>query len=135
MYDMPVVGVGKDKLIDGKTVYEWFKEWKPDLIVVEKVGARPGQGVVSMFTFGVSLGVVLGLATATNARLATIAPNTWKRKYGLIGKSKEAAVKEAYMLFPQARPLLTPKRGVTNKEQAVGRADALLLADYGARFV
>lgn len=130
VFDMPVVGTKKDKLIDGALILRELLQIAPSTIAVERVGAMPGQGVVSMFNFGVAFGTVLGLATATGARLILVPPAQWKRQYGLVGKPKEAAVREAYMRVPVARDYLHIKRGVTNKEQAIGRADALLIANY-----
>lgn len=121
---MPVLSAGKDKMLDGEAIYAFLKNSGPKLIVIEKVHAMPGQGVSSMFTFGVSFGTVVGIATCCNARLLLVAPAAWKKKFNLIGKDKDAARKEAYMRFPSLRSELTRKKDV-------GRADALLLAEYG----
>lgn len=121
---MPVIGDGKDKLIDSRMLFAWIVARRPRLIVIEKVGARPGQGVVSMFNFGVAFGTVLGLSTATASRVYMIAPARWQRVYGLIGRDKSASIKEAYLRFPSLRGALTRKKDD-------GRAEALLIADYG----
>lgn len=125
---MPVIGEGKDKLIDGHAVLRMFTEFAPELVVIEHVGAMPGQGVVSTFSFGVAFGTVYGLACATNARVVLVRPQVWKKKYGLIGKPKDSSRKEAYLRFPELRSSLARKKDD-------GRAEAALLADYGRRFV
>lgn len=128
MIDTPVIGEGKDKLIDGLTICRFIATRKPRLIVIERVSARPGQGVVSMFNFGVSFGVLLGLATASQARVQLVWPQKWQKTYGLIGKPKSSSIREAYLRFPNSRDRLARKKDD-------GRAEALLLADYGIRSV
>ena len=48
-FRMPTVKVDKKNKVDAITLYERLKDFDIDLAIVEKVGARPGQGVVSMF--------------------------------------------------------------------------------------
>jgi crossover junction endodeoxyribonuclease RuvC len=56
LIDMPVVGDGKRHELNGAEICRWLREQRPDHAFVEFAGARPGQGVSSMFKFGVTYG-------------------------------------------------------------------------------
>jgi len=90
---------------------------------VEKVSSMPGQGVASMFSLGDSYGVVRGVIGAYKGILHSVAPQKWKKWHGLIGADKEASRILAQKLYPDA-PL--------NLKKHHGRADALLIANYGS---
>ena len=91
---------------------------------LEQVGARPGQGVSSMFTFGHAAGVVEGLLQGLGISYTLVTPQAWKKRAGLIGKDKDAARSSAIPLYPELRVL-----DLQGKGQAV--ADALLIARFG----
>ncbi|HYE77376.1 MAG TPA: hypothetical protein VEI97_05275 [bacterium] len=94
--------------------------------VIEDVHAMPGQGVTSMFNFGVSLGVVIGAMAALRVPYTRVRPMTWKKRVmGDMGKDKDAAVARACQLFPEVADQL-----VVGKTKKDGRAEALLLAWY-----
>lgn len=95
---------------------------------IEDVHAMPEQGVASMFSMGRGLGSWEGIVAACGLSLEHVAPRTWKHKMmSGMGKEKEASVYKAQELWPQAE-LVTP-RG----RRLHGRADALLIAEYGRR--
>ena len=58
-------------------------------LVIERVGARPGQGVTSMFNFGYGAGLVEGIAAALFVPYFHVLPQTWKRQMG-VGADKGA---------------------------------------------
>lgn len=97
--------------------------YAPEKAVVERVGAMPGQGVTSMFNFGASYGMCLGVLGGAGIPVSLVQPGVWKRHFGLLNKSKDAARQLATQKFPKASHCLRLKRDV-------GRADALLLALY-----
>ena len=90
---------------------------------VEQVSAMPGQGVSSMFSFGVSFGVISGVIGALGINKQMVRPAAWKRAIGLTGRDKDAARTLAIQLYPEAAQLLARKKDV-------GRADALLIAGH-----
>jgi crossover junction endodeoxyribonuclease RuvC len=92
-------------------------------VSLERVGARPGQGVVSMFSFGANWGWWHGILDGLKAPYALVTPQTWMK--GVVGK--EGAMVAAARLFPEVS-LYGPKGGAKD-----GRADALLLAHYARR--
>jgi crossover junction endodeoxyribonuclease RuvC len=96
---------------------------------LEDVHAMPGQGVTSMFSMGRGLGNWEMASIALEIPLNYISPITWKKAIMAgQGKEKDAAVYRAQQLFPSA-VLTGPKGGLLD-----GRAEALLIAEYGRRF-
>lgn len=59
VHDMPTKKVGKKKKIDGSALKELIKD--ADHVCLEDVGSRPGQGIVSAFTFGEGFGLIKGV--------------------------------------------------------------------------
>jgi hypothetical protein len=92
---------------------------------VEQVGAMPGQGVSSVFAFGKTYGIILGVLAARSIPLTLVAPVRWKRALG-VPKAKAAARARASQLLPQAAHQWPLKKHD-------GRAEAALIALYGAR--
>lgn len=95
-----------------------------DLVVVEQVGAMPGQGVTSSFNFGFTAGCIQGVVAASGLSLRTVSPQVWKRHYGLLGQGKDASRAEASRRLPAHAPCWYLKKHD-------GRAEAALLALYG----
>ena len=115
--------------------YDWQSHWRVamdiagvNMIVIEDVSARPGQGVTSMFTFGRTLGFVHAIAVASGASIQFVTPSVWKGKMGLLNSSKGASREKASALYPKARDLL-------GRVKDDGRAEAILLAHYGRKFL
>ena len=112
-----------DKLVDAVAFGALVASYAPASAVIEKVGAMPGQGVTSMFTFGAAYGVAIGVIGGYGAPFSLVTPAKWKSHFRLSGKPKDAARELAIRLYPEAGPHLTLKKHG-------GRADALLLARY-----
>lgn len=96
-------------------------------IIIEDVHAMPGQGVTSMFSFGKSLGIILGVSGVLGYPIVMVRPQKWQKAFGIGKDTKGDSVSTAARLFPSAE-LYGPKGGAKD-----GRADALLLAEYGRR--
>jgi hypothetical protein len=113
---------------------EWLDAVEaPGCAFLERVNAMPPRGKdgktraaggTSMFGFGRSVGVVEMLFAARGIPYRFVTPIAWKKHFGLTGKDKDAARALALELFPAASGLLQRKKDV-------GRADALLIAEYG----
>lgn len=95
---------------------------------LEKVGAMPGQGVVSMFNFGQSVGYIKGMLEAFGIPYQEISPQRWKKEFGL-SSDKEASVEVCRKLFPNINLMATPKC----RKPHDGMAEALLMAEYARR--
>lgn len=99
------------------------------LAAVEKVGAMPGQGVTSMFSFGTSYGFIQGVLTAFEIAYQLIPPRKWKAEYGLLNTEKQASVDVARRLFPGVGLRPTGR----SRKDSDGMSDALLMAEYARR--
>jgi crossover junction endodeoxyribonuclease RuvC len=119
--EMPVFAEGKTTAVDAVAVSQLLSDKGPLLAAVEKVGAMPNQGVVSMFNFGKSYGTVLGVLGAMQIPITDVTPQLWKKHYGLIGKDKDAGRGVAIKLFPKAS---------LARKKDHGKADALLIARW-----
>lgn len=96
--------------------------------VVEKVGAMPGQGVVSMFNFGHNLGFIEGVIQANDIPYQLVPPQTWKKEFSL-NSDKQRSIEVCQKLFPDVSLLPTEKSRKPND----GMAEALLMAEYARR--
>jgi len=106
---------------------DWLARFEIKLAALEKVGAMPGQGVVSMFSFGQNVGTWHGILAALAIPYACPRPQDWQR--GLVDKkagkdTKAASLATARRLFPDAS---------LSRKKDHGRADALLLAWWARR--
>jgi crossover junction endodeoxyribonuclease RuvC len=107
----------------------WWLQWTDaafgaERIIIEQIGARPGQGVTSMFNFGVSYGFVRAMAAAQDAPTHFVTPAVWKGKLGLLNSDKNSSREMARRLMPK----------ITKDVERVkddGVAEAALLAWYG----
>jgi crossover junction endodeoxyribonuclease RuvC len=91
---------------------------------VEQVGAMPGQGVSSVFSFGKSFGIVLGVLAALSIPVTLVTPQAWKKALG-VPAAKDGARARASQLMPRATDLWA-------RVKDDGRAEAALLAYFGA---
>ncbi|HTF72607.1 MAG TPA: hypothetical protein VK638_59065 [Edaphobacter sp.] len=99
-------------------------------VVIEKVQAMPGDGARSMgatsaFNFGKGFGMWIGLCVGLQLPYEMVHPMTWKKlMMNGMSKEKDASRVRAMQMFPQSAQSLQRKKDH-------GRADALLLAEYG----
>lgn len=96
------------------------------MAVIEKVHAFPGQGVVSMFSFGVQYGKVLAWAEMQTDNIHLIEPRTWLKMYP--GEGKQRTIDYCTEHFPEVS--LYPGRKRTPHD---GMADALCLLNYAKK--
>lgn len=141
--DMPLMDrVTKGNEVDGAQLAGVLREIRGRhpgaavLVVMEQVNAMPaipnakgirvGMGSTSAFNFGEGFGVIKGVIAALGMPMVLTAPQKWKKEYGLIRKPKDLARTIAARRFPVAVPLL-------KRVKDSGRADAILIADWGRR--
>lgn len=95
----------------------------PDGVILEQVGAMPGQGVTSMFRFGEGFGIWQGILGALDIPYALVRPQAWTKAM-LAGEAKG-----------DCRGLLAARRRWPEvslaRKKDNGRSDALWLAEYG----
>ena len=125
IHDMPTVPGQKGKTdLNMHAIYDTLDAGEAGAIVwLEKVGARPGQGVSSMFRFGQQLGALEMACAGHGHQLRWVTPATWKKHYGL-SADKGAARSVAMQRFPQQAQLFA-------RVKDDGRAEAALIALYG----
>ena len=123
--DMPVIPEGNKKKVSGHGLMKIMGDYsrqQVDMVYLERVGARPGQGVVSMFNFGRSYGAVEAAIAVMGLPVTYVAPQSWKRAAGLLRADKDASRGRVLDLYPNAE---------VHRKKDNGRADAVLIARYG----
>jgi crossover junction endodeoxyribonuclease RuvC len=77
-----IKSIGEVELVglfpDRRILIDWLKLGHTASAAVEKVTAMPGQGVVSMFTFGASFGFMCGVLEAYSVPYELITPKKWQ---------------------------------------------------------
>lgn len=111
-------------LMDLDAVRDLILKNKPDRAVLEKVAARSGQGVTSMFRFGMNFGEHRGIMSALNIPFIEVTPQVWKRDYRL-NSDKDDSLDLAREVFPDHA-----KTSFKLKKHD-GLAEAALIAKYG----
>ncbi|WP_062196485.1 hypothetical protein [Caldimonas taiwanensis] len=100
-------------------------------LVIEDVQARPmgnggrhGNAIQTQGSLMRSRGIVEGAADVLRLPLKVVQPQTWKRRFGLLGKDKRESLEVARRLFPAAQSLLA-------RQKDHNRAECLLIALWG----
>ena len=122
--DMPTVPNAKGKTeLNHAALFALMDYVDAATVWLEKVGARPGQGVSSMFRFGQQVGAIEMAVAASGHELRYVTPAVWKSYFGL---SADKGVARGYAMkrFPALADQLT-------RVKDDGRAEALLIALYG----
>jgi crossover junction endodeoxyribonuclease RuvC len=124
--DLPIVRDRSLAWVDGSALQSMLLDaiaGRQSRAVVERVSAMPKQGIASAFLFGVGFGSILSVLQAMHIPIEFVTPVVWKRSYGL-SKDKHASLHKARLMFPAAELHLAKHDG---------RAEALLIAEYGRR--
>jgi len=126
----PKTVVGKSNRVDVPSLAAFLRE-QEDITgaFIEKVGAMPGQGVSSMFSFGHSAGAAEGCVAAMGIPITHVTPQSWKKKFSFVGSDKDAPRSKAALRYPDVDVLR--KKG---KGQAVADAIFIALAGMGYSF-
>lgn len=130
VYDTPVVEVprsngGKRHAFDLPEMASLLRMVPADSlsVVLEQVGPMPGQGVTSMFRFGEGYGCWQGILAALGIRYVLVHPQRWQRAMlDGVPRGDGASLIVAKRRFPKVD---------LHRKKDHGRADALLLAEWG----
>jgi crossover junction endodeoxyribonuclease RuvC len=125
IHDMPIVERNGKKLVSGHLVANILRTHH-GTVWIERVGARPGQGVSSMFSFGRSAGIVEGVAIALDMPINLVTPQAWQRKC-LVQSGKDGSRSRAMEIFPAYSQSFARKSDD-------GRSDSALIAYYGLTY-
>ena len=129
MFDMPVMPEGKKnkKQLNSAQLVKIIKRHilsnDNTFVIVEQVGAMPGQGVTSMFNFGQTFGAIKGICASLNLPIFYVRPAKWKKHFDLINSSKDASRTKVIEMYPSISERLSKKKDVN-------KADAILIARY-----
>ncbi len=138
---MPALTLGKGKgakrnismrSLAVQIAHELIDREPPDCLFLEDVSSSPQMGVTSAFSFGRSFGGIEGIAAVFDWPIRYVSPAKWKRALG-VPAQKDDAINRATQLLSRDAALWVIKRGNINAKQASGRAEAALIALYGAR--
>lgn len=114
-------------------ILDWMRESLDEdvrpIARIEKVHAMPGNGVSSMFKFGMGYGGLIMMLTALKICFEEVTPQAWQKELGITPRKKKEPPRvwknrlkeKAQQLFPQL-PNIT-----------LSVADALLIAEYCRR--
>lgn len=102
-----------------------FLESNPGRVYIERVHSMPGQGVVSSFTFGSNVGVIIGILACLKRPYTLVNPTSWMKSYGMTRDRGETKTQWKQRLVAKAKELF-PGAKIT-----LANADALLIANYG----
>jgi len=138
-------------ITDGVTISAWKMPASPHdlaallrdldgarVAVVEKVASSPQMGVKSAFTFGQGYGTLLGVLSALQIRVETVAPLKWQKAMGCMsGGDKGVTRAAALRLWPRGPdPWLHEACSVIPDHATKithATADAMLIAEWARR--
>ena len=128
IFDMPIMSEGKKNKnqLNSAQLVNIIKKHivsGDTFVIVEQVGAMPGQGVTSMFNFGQTFGSIKGVCAALDLPIFYVRPTKWKKHFELINSSKDASRTKVIEMYPSISSRFTKKKDVN-------KADAILIARY-----
>lgn len=139
--DMPVwkqtVGATKRTRVDALSLIEYFDYFVllgAEMVVIEAVGGRPGQGANAGFAFGYGVGLIYMGAILSKLVVETVTPSVWKKLMNVPGKSKaddDDIVHRANELMPYDREMFLNKA----RKPKIDRIEAAMLAKFGGDYI
>ena len=99
------------------------------IVFIEKQQAFPKQGVVSTFNLGIHYGTLLGILKTLKIPYEEIAPKKWQK--AMLGSGRRTRKENKKLSLEKAKSLF-PYLNIGKHD---GKSDALLIAEYGRRFL
>ena len=127
VWDTPTLKIGTKTVYDtgamANILTECSASTRPFGVAIEKVGARSGQGVTSMFSFGEGYGLWQGMVAMARVPITFYTPQKWKGSV-LAGmpEGKGSSLVRAKQLWPTSE--------FFSRKKDEGRAEAALIAHY-----
>ena len=127
VWEMPTLELRNKRFVNAPMLADLISSIRtPECeVILERVSARPGQGVTSMFSFGTSCGIIQGIIAALHLPLTLVSPQEWRKKKG-VPKGKDGSRQRVLELRPDLASRFSRKKDH-------GRADAVLMALYGEK--
>ncbi|MGZ3687333.1 MAG: hypothetical protein ACXWPM_06775 [Bdellovibrionota bacterium] len=129
---MPVAEGGGLDLVSLSRLFFWLSD-RAIFTYMEKVHAMPHQGVVSMFSFGVSYGTLLGHLASFRMPFRLVPPQEWQKVVHQDVDSKLPGKLRSAMASKQLFPNEDLRADARKKINHDGIVDALLIAEFGRR--
>lgn len=129
IWDAPIIKIGTKKVYDTAAMADIIQSvidaafTNPVHVAIEQVAARPGQGVTSMFEFGLGYGLWQGMIAVARIPATFYTPQAWKK--GVLAgmpPGKGASLVRAKQLWPTCIGF--------NRAKDEGRAEAALIAHH-----
>jgi crossover junction endodeoxyribonuclease RuvC len=124
--DVPVIGTNAKERVDAIAIGTWLSKHDVQHAFIERAQAMPKQGVSSIFKYARAAGSIEAAIALSGIPVTIVEPSVWKRHWKLPGKDKESSRQQALQLFPAAHAVLARRKDH-------GRAEAALIALYGAK--
>jgi len=124
--DMPIEDKQVDAFALGEIINLFALGFNVNQAVIERVAARPNQGVVSMFNFGLSYGIAQGVLGAFGMDTSFVLPQRWKKDLNVSSDKDDARVL-AQDLWPHSHEWFARKKDH-------GRAEAALIGYWKELF-
>jgi crossover junction endodeoxyribonuclease RuvC len=116
--DLPVAGVGAQRMISGPLYAAIIERFKPPIAIVERVGPMPRQGVSSTFKFGRRLGITEGVVGGAMIPVSYVSAAVWKQDFHLV-KDRDEAGRAAIEVWPGSASLHFSQRDNSRAEAAL----------------
>lgn len=122
---MPTMKSGTKNTVNGIAVTDFIAAQSDVIgVCIENVSAGPNDGKAGAFSFGKAAGICIGVVQAFNLPMHSVAPQSWKKKAGLLKTEKDAARSLALQYYPSVKDLALKGKG-----QAL--ADSIFIARFG----
>lgn len=122
--DIETSGEKWKRRVQTSAVLAFLQDTKPDQAFIERAQAMPDQGASSGFVYGRAVGALETCVEGMQVPLTVIEVTAWKKAHSLKGGDKENSRQRALWLFPGT--------GVFERKMDHGRAEAALIAWFGA---
>lgn len=128
-FPMPILDIGKKHILDPKGIATILRGYPIDKVAIEQVGAMPGQGVTSMFSFGYGAGMLEGIVACLGIPYELVRPQRWMKDV-LSGLPKDAGAKSSIVWCQRKFPEIDWRRTVQCKKPSDGKTDSCCIAWY-----
>ena len=129
--DMPVVHLTRTRLeLDVQGLWQELLLNEPKVAFVERMQPMPKGGLAN-FKLGAYRDALRMAFTGLGVSLIEVPPKEWQREFGIKSSKNDDTKAQSYLIASRMFPgveLKGPRGGIID-----GRADALLIAEYGRR--
>jgi crossover junction endodeoxyribonuclease RuvC len=117
-------------MIDCAALARWISDRDATEAIVERAHAFPGQGVVSVFSYGMAFGQIIGVLQTLMLPITFVEPREWKKLYGLLNKKGEDKLPEDAPRQKARERFYLDDDTQFPLNKDIHRAEAALIADY-----